>query len=76
MNDYCEHIKACSECKKKLCIYCIEFCSGCPIEGCEKCYTKHLFKCPDCSQLLCPNETKKDDKGIERCPSCHFQKGN
>ena len=64
----CEHIQPCTECKKMICAHCIEDCSGCPMEACEKCYVGHLSKCEGCSTMLCPSEMIKT-----KCPSCDIQ---
>ena len=69
MDKHCEHIQNCKACNKSICNYCVEICSGCPLEGCEQCFTKHLVKCKECSKLLCPEEIIGDI-----CPACKMQK--
>jgi len=72
MTKTCEHIQACLACKKEICNYCVEVCDGCPLEGCEECYDKHLVQCTECKQLLCPEMTIiKGD--IKLCPACKMQ---
>ena len=64
----CDHITNCTECKKHICAHCVEDCSGCPIEACENCYTRHLVKCSKCPSLVCPMEMIG-----KICPSCDMQ---
>jgi len=81
MTDKCPHIVSCTQCRKHLCSHCVEMCSGCPLEGCELCYTKHLVKCQECPNILCPNEAhpingeRWGDKTIYLCPTCKYVKG-
>lgn len=76
--DKCEHIQKCTKCGKLLCNYCVEICSGCPLEGCEPCFTQHLETCEECNALLCPQEivtfTKEGNKDLKICPACSAQK--
>lgn len=75
MTEHCQHTKPCTQCSMLLCAYCIEVCSGCEIEGCESCYLKHLEKCLDCPNLMCPNETQYIG-GQPLCPACKYSKKN
>ncbi len=51
-----------------ICSYCVEDCSGCRIETCEKCYKAHQVKCKTCQIPLCPTELIK-----EFCPVCDMK---
>lgn len=73
MRNTCEHIQSCKKCSKEICNYCVEVCDGCPLEGCEQCYTSHLVQCKECTILLCPElATKVGESFI--CPACKIQK--
>ncbi len=60
----------CNDCKKIICSYCIEDCSGCHTETCEKCYKAHQVKCKECDKSLCKTELIK-----ELCPICDMNNG-
>lgn len=70
MSSFCDHITTC-KCGAIVCSYCIECCSGCEEDLCEKCYNSHTVQCNTCKDHLCPTEIINN--GL--CPLCNMKHG-